>query len=204
MLLLVVKAELDNGRGRSCRLPGSSREERLHGLVDRPPVRVHLGHRGPREVTALGARVLGPDRLVVRVEQHPVVRVSGLVPGQVGCQDKRLEEPGHVRQMPLRRTDVGHRLDNVVVDLERRAQPLRRRADVLILSPQAVEHWPFDLPPPVCRTGTLVRRVPEIEASHVPISLTMAPPPRISTWASEPPVPLAFTPQACSEIRWPA
>ncbi len=52
------------------------------------------------------------------------MEVERLVSGQMRLQDKRLEKPAHMRQMPPGRADVGHRLDDVVFCFERLAEPL--------------------------------------------------------------------------------
>ena len=46
------------------------------------------------------------------------------VAGGEGRKDEGLKEPSHVRQMPLWRTRVFHRLNAIVFNLQRRAQGL--------------------------------------------------------------------------------
>src|SRR5690606_8894784 len=82
----------------------------------------------------LGARVHAPDGLVVGVEQVVEARVELAVAGREIAQHEALEEPRDVREVPLRRTDVGHRLHDGVLDAERfaeRERPAARRAKTL-------------------------------------------------------------------------
>jgi hypothetical protein len=90
------------------------REQRLHRLVDMPAVRMHLVHRGPREQAALRARMARAERLVVRVEEVVETHVERLVALGVRLQQHGLEEPRGVREVPLGRARIGHRLDALV------------------------------------------------------------------------------------------
>ena len=62
--------------------------------------------------------------LVVAVEQHPEGRVKRLKTGLEALQHKGLEEPGHVRQVPLGGAGVGHGLHLAVSFGKRRGQRL--------------------------------------------------------------------------------
>ena len=129
VLLLVVQAEFEERGDRGdCSLAGSLQQGE-HPLVDHPAVGVHLGDGRPRQEPAGRPRPPVADRVVVRVEQKAVERVERPKVRRVGREDERLEEPGGVCQVPLRRTAVGHRLELIVLRLEWRAQPLRASAD---------------------------------------------------------------------------
>ena len=76
-----------------------------------------------------GARMLVADGVVVGVEQHRT-RVEGRVAGSVRREHERLEEPRRVREVPLGRARVGHRLHDAVLGRQRRRERERLRADV--------------------------------------------------------------------------
>src|SRR5437763_8531532 len=59
-----------------------------------------------------------PDRLVIGVEQIGERRVESAIYRIERAKQKRLEKPAGVRQMPLRRADVRHRLDRLVLGRE--------------------------------------------------------------------------------------
>ncbi|MNE62160.1 hypothetical protein D3C80_1574260 [compost metagenome] len=61
---------------------------------------------------------------VVGVEQVVVERLRRAVAGQEGLQQEGLEEPADMRQVPLRRADVGHALDHLILGGQRRADRL--------------------------------------------------------------------------------
>src|SRR5271166_1409031 len=54
-------------------------------------------------------------RVVIRIEEIAERTVERFIPRQVFGKKKCLEEPGGVRQMPLRRTRIRHRLQAVVL-----------------------------------------------------------------------------------------
>ena len=69
------------------------------------------------------------DALVVAVEEHPEARVEGREAGLEALEQEGLEEPGDVREVPLRRAGVGHRLHLAVLGRERRGQRQAGLAD---------------------------------------------------------------------------
>jgi hypothetical protein len=68
------------------------------------------------------------DGLVIRIEEEVPAFAIHLVTRPVRAQHERLEKPGGMRQVPLRRTRIRHRLQPVVIHLERGAQLLGRAA----------------------------------------------------------------------------
>jgi len=128
MLLLVVQPERHERREARPGRVVERRDQRPHGLVDMGPVGVDLGHRRAREQTALGAGVAAAHGLVIGIEQIAVIRVAGSVAGPVGNQQRGLEEPADMGEVPFGRTDVQNCLDDVVIDRKRRAQLLAERA----------------------------------------------------------------------------
>jgi hypothetical protein len=118
MLLFVLQAQFDEGRGL---MP-----HRRAGLINQPQHRradmVAIGadriDRRARQKPAFRPWVAWPGRLVIGIEQisegrieHPVSRVER-------PEQKGLEEPTGVGEMPFCRADVGHRLDRLVLGRE--------------------------------------------------------------------------------------
>ena len=126
MLLLVVQAELDEAG--ELGIVGARREEIERRVVDTGTVIMNLRNGRSAQVAALGARVHVADRVVVRVEDPLVTIVDGRVAGLPRAEDEALEEPGRVPQVPLRRARFDARLDDLVLDGERRRELERRVA----------------------------------------------------------------------------
>ncbi len=120
MLLLMGEAEVEE-LGEIARAVG---QEPAHGLVDMRPVGDHVVERGPGEQAALGPGLPRPQRLVVGIEEIVEPRVEDLVAGEARRQQERLPEPGGVRQVPLGRAGVRHRLRQLVLGREAAGQSL--------------------------------------------------------------------------------
>jgi hypothetical protein len=56
--------------------------------------------------------------VVIRIKEEGVLRDFRAVARHPDFDDERLEEPGRVREMPLRRADVGHRLHDEIFRLQ--------------------------------------------------------------------------------------
>jgi hypothetical protein len=109
MLLLVVSPYLDDTE----ELIVDARFHRSrHPRVDVVTVSPHFIHRRARQQTTARSRILLTDGVVVRVEQVRIRVVEGWLAEP--AQNERLEEPGGVRQVPFRRADVGHGLNDVI------------------------------------------------------------------------------------------
>jgi len=67
------------------------------------PVAVYVIDAGSRQKTTRVARLEGADLLVIRIEQHPEPGMEFRVLGQIRLQQKRLEKPAHMRQVPFDR-----------------------------------------------------------------------------------------------------
>ena len=113
MLLLVVEAKLEPPT--RITVERAVQECMRYPGIDRCAIRVDPVQARPREHAA--PRSLDPraDRFVVAVEQERVRRIERLA-----AQHERLEEPRGVREVPLRRARVRHRLDDVVLGRQRR------------------------------------------------------------------------------------
>ena len=127
MLLLVVEPDLHQRRqllqGRTVGLA----QEPAHLPVHVGPEGVHLVDGGAADPAPPVPAVALAGLHVVGIEEVGVGLVRGLVAGEVGLQEEGLEEPAHVRQVPLGGADVLHRLDDVVLGGERLAELLRER-----------------------------------------------------------------------------
>ena len=93
------------------------------------PVTRDLLDTRPGQQAPLGTRMPRTDRFVVRVEEVAVVRVELAIARNRTRQHERFEEPRRVGPVPLRRADVGHRLDGLVLARERCGESLGVRAD---------------------------------------------------------------------------
>ena len=131
VLLLVVQAQLQQLADLRPVVVRRILDQLVHGAVDMAAVGVDLAYRRPRQQPAFGTWVALADGLVIRVEEVVETRVEFAVAGVERFEQKGLEEPGSVGQMPLGRADVGHRLHDVVLDLERTADLLGDRPDAL-------------------------------------------------------------------------
>ena len=109
VLLLVVEAELDD-RGERLAAAVGACQQLEHLLVDVGAVGEHVVERRARQQPALRPRVLGPDLLVVRIEQDAELGMERPVVGPAGRDDEGFEEPAGVREVPLGRARVVHRL----------------------------------------------------------------------------------------------
>ena len=72
---------------------------------------------------------------VVGIEQMVVALIQRAITRQKGLQHEGLEEPGDMRQMPLRRADIRHALDHIVLGLQRLTESLAGSAHPLITLP---------------------------------------------------------------------
>lgn len=134
MLLFVMQPECNLGR-QQVEQRGICRGDRVqHGRVDMTPVRMHVGQRGTRQKAALFPRLARAERFVVGVEQERIGIVERGITGDVPHQHDCLEEPRRMREMPLRRAGVGHRLHGLIFGSQRRRQLDAACANVPIIA----------------------------------------------------------------------
>ncbi len=133
MLLFVIETEHD-----ACRdVFIISRIQQLeHGGIDVRTVGEDFIERRAREQAALRPRMHVADRVIIRVEQVIEASVETAVSRIEGLEDEALEKPGNVREVPLGRRDIGHRLHNRVLGLERADEALGDGAHALEFAPQ--------------------------------------------------------------------
>lgn len=130
VLLLVVQSKHDELNGVGITLP--LRDKALHVVVDMVAVCEHFSNRGARQQTALGSPVHFADLVIIGIEQEPEDRVELPVACEALAQQEILEEPRCMSQVPLRRTDIRHALDNKVLRLERARQLECERARIAV------------------------------------------------------------------------
>ena len=121
MLLFVVQPQFDPRPHGFVATPKQRHHRRVHVLA----VGVHLLDGRPRQRPAPGAWERLADAVVVGVEEFLEALDERPVPLYVRLEQEGLEEPGGVREVPLGRARVVHRLDAIVVHGERTAQHLR-------------------------------------------------------------------------------
>ena len=80
----------------------------MHVCVDMAAIGDDVVQPGTRDQSALRARMLVADRVVIRIEQHAKRRMEWPVPGNVRHQHEGLEEPAGVRQMPFDRARIAN------------------------------------------------------------------------------------------------
>jgi len=73
--------------------------------------------------------------LVVGIEQMVVALIQRAITRQKGLQHESLEEPGDMRQMPLRRADVRHALDHIIFSFQWLTEPLTGSPHPLVTLP---------------------------------------------------------------------
>ncbi len=141
--LLVLLLVLDAQRHQVYHLVGHLRavEQRLHRLVHAGPPGAHRLVARPRQQMPLRARVLFADAVVIAVEQIFEALVGGFVAGRERLEDKGLEKPGGMGQVPARRADFRTGLQAHVLGGERLAQGLAERAGVGQAPGQAGMPW---------------------------------------------------------------
>jgi len=118
VLLLMVQAQGD-GTLQAC-----IRANLLHGRVDMGAIGKNLVQAGTGQHSAARPGMPGTQSLVIGIEQIGETWIEPLVTGPAS-QDRGLEEPAGVRQMPFHGTGIGHGLDGAVL---RRKSSRQRQA----------------------------------------------------------------------------
>src|SRR6202171_4250196 len=113
MLLLVIQAQFDQRV--DARRQYALAHELGHRRIDVRTRGANFLQRWSRQQSAPGAGMLLADTVVVGIEQHAKRWMEHPVPGQMRDENERLEEPARMREMPLDRTRIGHRLDRAIL-----------------------------------------------------------------------------------------
>jgi hypothetical protein len=129
VLLFVIDAQLDRESKLADLARRSLVEKTFHRPIHVTAVIEHLSNGRPREQSSLRLRVAIPGGVVVRIENVRVAPIECFVARKAGAEDKRLEEPARMGEVPLGRADLGHRLNDVIFNLERFAEKLGGETD---------------------------------------------------------------------------
>ena len=114
MLLLVIESDFQNTEdfakcGRACLA-----DQPLNRRIDMRAILADLIGIRPRDHPALRPRVTRAGRDIIGIEQEGEALVVDLVAPHIRLQQEGLEEPRGVRAMPLDRTRIRHRLDDLI------------------------------------------------------------------------------------------
>ncbi len=108
-------------------------QKREHRLIHAAAIFQHLGERRPGDKSATSARIHRTNEVVIAVEEKIVAGMHALVIRLEDRKHKLLEEPGGMREMPLGRTHVGHRLHHGVFRFEIGGERHRRRTHASVM-----------------------------------------------------------------------
>ena len=129
MLLLVVQSQHGAPAKFVPLISSNGGNERFHVLIHMCAVAVNILHRGSPEQAALRARKWLAHGFIIGIEQKIEVWVKRFVVFEKRIQYERLEKPSRMREVPLRRADLGHRLYAVVLCREWLANIFRLTSD---------------------------------------------------------------------------
>src|SRR5713101_5233551 len=132
MLLFMMQAQCKDGRD-LCQLSLIELLQQVEDvLIDIAAVPVGLLDGGPGDQTAIGSAVPFSQRIVVGIKQVRILWMKGLVTRNCWKEEKGLEKPADVGEMPLGWADIWHRLNDVIFGDKRLTQVLREAANFLV------------------------------------------------------------------------
>ena len=137
VLLLVIEADLDEGRHARKGLGVGAVDETQHRGVDMGAIVADLGDGGAGDQPALRPRMPRPGADIIGIVQEGETLIEDRMLGRMRGQNELLEEPGGVGAVPLDGARVRHRLDDLVLARERRGAALGFGAHDLVGVPQA-------------------------------------------------------------------
>src|SRR6516164_6177055 len=142
VLLFVVETKHDNWR----ELFNDVRlfQYYSHGPIIMAPIVKRLTESRSRDESAFGTAVHFTRGVIVRVEQVSVLRMYRCVVRQSLLENKGLEKPAGVRQMPFRGAYLRHGLNNAILGLERLAELFAEFPHPTIRSNEVVHFFPFE------------------------------------------------------------
>src|SRR6266849_393005 len=133
MLLFMMQAQCKDGRD-LCQLSLIELLQQVEDvLIDIAAVPVGLLDGGPGDQPAIGSAVPFSQRVVVGIKQVRILWMKGLVTRNCWKEEKGLEKPADVGEMPLGWADIWHRLNDVIFGYQRLTQVLREAANFLVL-----------------------------------------------------------------------
>ena len=119
VLLLVMEAELDQRR--DVRMSAACQQVR-HAFIDMIAIGANLLERRARQQATVRPPVPIADRLVVGIKEIAEPGIEVPIPRHVRAEHELLEEPGRVREVPLRGARVRHALHHAIFRRQRRDQ----------------------------------------------------------------------------------
>ena len=143
VLLFVVETKHDDWR----KLFNDVRlfEYCIHEPINMAPIFKRLTQSRSRDESAFGTAVHFTRGVIVRVEQVSVLRMYRCVVRQSLLENKGLEKPAGVRQMPFRGAYLRHGLNNAILWLERLAELFAEFPHPTVRSNEVVHFFPFEL-----------------------------------------------------------
>jgi len=97
--------------------------------IDRRAIAARFFYSRARDQTAQIAPVHVAGRIIVGIEEVGVLRNFGAITRKEFFQDKRLEKPCGMGEVPFGWADVRHRLHDTIFGLEIRAESCREISD---------------------------------------------------------------------------
>ena len=122
VLLFVIEAKFQQREDFSPRPIIGIRDQGFHGSIHVVAIGVDVFQRRSRQKPAFWTFVARPDGLVIGIKEKIIIGVEFFVTGGEGFQNKCLEKPRRMGLVPLRRADIGHRLNALVFARQRRTQ----------------------------------------------------------------------------------
>ncbi len=119
----------------------TSFQQSQHMLIHIASIGKRLLNRRTRDQATPGPAMARPQRVVIGVKEIRILRMQRLIIRDKLLEQKRLKEPAHMRQVPLRRADIRHRLHHIVLSHQWLAQLLSELAHLQIAFPQLLLSW---------------------------------------------------------------
>jgi hypothetical protein len=88
-------------------------------------VMVDIAYRWAAEVTPICTNYPDADGFIIAIKNEIIMGIEFPIIFQEGLKKECLKKPGRVADMPLRRTDVNNRLNDIVLLFQRAANELR-------------------------------------------------------------------------------
>ena len=130
MLLLVMNAEREEWFDLGEKFFVGFGKEIVDVEIDRGTIAMRFFNRRPRDQSAQIAAVHVTRGIVIRIKEVSVLRNFRAVAPDPFFQNECFKKPRGVGEMPFRRTDIGHRLDDAIFRLQSLAQLRREISDL--------------------------------------------------------------------------
>ncbi len=133
-LVLLLMGDAKNDQRGDARPRGviGAGHQLIHRGVDVGAIGGDLADGGARQQAPVRSRMTRAQGLVIGIEQEAVAGIEKPVAVKIRLEQEGLEEPGGVRQMPLGRAGVRHRLDDLILGRKWRRERRRFGAEMPI------------------------------------------------------------------------